>query len=108
MSDKTQKIIDSIKNALMDKPLSISEIAEKSKINWRTAENYLKTLKDLGLVDEREIKNTRTFFYKDKKNYFDLPIKNEDKKLISSIYNQIKKSCLNLFEKEPQKHKYIK
>ena len=52
MSDKTQEIIDSVKCQLMDKPLSVSEISEKLKINWRTAENYLEILKKLDLVKE--------------------------------------------------------
>lgn len=108
MSDKTQEIIDSIKDILMDKPLSISEISEKLKINWRTAENYLEILKRLELVEERNIKNTRTFFYKDKDNYFDLPIKNKDARLISSIYSKIKESCLKLLKKEPTKTQVYK
>ena len=62
MSDKTQEIIDSVKCQLMDKPLSVSEISEKLKINWRTAENYLEILKKLDLVKEINIKNTRTFY----------------------------------------------
>ena len=57
MSDKTQEIIDSIKDILMDKPLSISEISEKLKINWRTTENYLEILETLsGFVKEGKIK----------------------------------------------------
>lgn len=103
MPNKTQKLITSIKNILLDKPSSISEIAEKLEINWRTAENYLEILKNLDLVEEKNIKNTRTFFFKDKDNYFGLPIKNEHSKLISSIYTKIKESCLKLFEKEPTK-----
>lgn len=103
MSDKTQNILDSIKTFLMERPLSISEISEKSNINWRTAENYLEMLRKLGLVEEKEIKNTRTFFYRDKDHYFDLPIKNEDTKLISSIYSRIKETCLKLYGKEPTK-----
>ncbi len=103
MSDKTQKIITSIKDVLSDKPLSISEISEKADINWRTAKHYLKILEKLGLVEEKSIKNTRTFFYKNKDNYFNLPIKEKHSKLISSIYANIKKTCLKLFDKEPTK-----
>lgn len=108
MSDKTKEIINSIKHQLMDQPLSISEISEKLKINWRTAENYLEILKKLELVEERNIKNTRTFFYKDKDNYFDLPVKNKDSKLISSIYSKIKETCLDIYKKEPTKTQVYK
>ena len=78
MADQTAKILENIKIALRDEPLSISEISEKVSINWRTAENNLRILESLGLVFERNIKNRRTFFYKEKNNYFDLPVKNED------------------------------
>lgn len=108
MSDKTQEIVNSIKSQLMDQPLSISEISEKLEINWRTAENYLEILEKLGLVEERNIKNTRTFFYKDKDNYFDLPVKNKDSKLISSIYSKIKEVCLDVYKKEPTKTQVYK
>jgi len=104
MSDKTQKIVDSIKAVLRNKPSSISEITRESKINWRTAENYLEMLKNLEVVEEKIIKNTRTFFYKhNQNNYFDLPIKPKEAKLISSIYSKIKETCLNLYNKEPTK-----
>jgi len=103
MSIKTQDAIDKVRFILMNKPMSISEISFELKINWRTAENYLEILKRLDLVKEKEIKNTRTFFYKDKDNYFKLPIKWKDTKLISSIYSKIKETCLKLYGKEPTK-----
>jgi len=103
MPNKTPDTITSIKKALSDGPMSISEIADKLKINWRTAEHYLRTLKELELVEEYEEKNSRVFFYKDKNNYFSLTIKNKDKKIIDSIYYNIKKYCLEQFNKEPTK-----
>lgn len=103
MADQTAKILESIKIALRDKPLSISEISEKANINWRTAENNLRILESLGLVFERNIKNTRTFFYKEKNNYFDLPVKNEDIKKINTIYYHIKKFCQKFYNQEPTK-----
>lgn len=108
MGDKTSKIIDSIKLVLKEKPLSISEISEKAKINWRTAWHYLEILKNLGLVAEKKIKNTRTFFYKEKENYFELPIKEKDNKKISTIYYNIKKFCSDFYKKEPTKTQIYK
>lgn len=103
MGEKTNEIIDSIKKTLKDGPKSISDISKEAKINWRTAEEYLKLLKNLGLVIEQEIKNTRTFFYKEKKNYFDLPIRKEHSKIISTIYSLIRKFCLDVHKTEPTK-----
>lgn len=103
MGEKATEIVNSIKECLSDGPKSISEISKVLEINWRTAEQYLVLLKNLGLVMEAEVKNTRTFFYKDKDNYFELPVKNKDSKLISSIYCNIKKFCLKFYNKEPTK-----
>src|SRR3989344_1000189 len=103
MADQTAKILENIKIALRDEPLSISEISEKLSINWRTAENNLRILESLGLVFERNIKNRRTFFYKEKNNYFDLPVKNEDIKKINTIYHHIKEFCKKFYNQEPTK-----
>lgn len=108
MGEKTNEIVDSVKKSLREGPKSISDISKEAKINWRTAEEYLKLLKNLDLVTEAEIKNTRTFFYKDKDNYFDLPVKSKDSKLISIVYYYIKKFCLKLYNKEPTKTQVYK
>jgi len=98
-----QQLILKIQDALSYEPLSISEIAKRLDINWRTAEHYLNVLRQLGLVEEIETKHTRAFYKKAKDNYFDLPIKKEDNKKISTIFYYIKKYCMELFDKEPTK-----
>ena len=108
MGEKIKEIINSIQGILREGPKSISEISEKTGITWRTAKQYLQMLKDLNLVGEEDIKNTKTFFYKDNGNYFELPIKKEDNKEISSIYAYIKESCLKFFNKEPTKTQIYK
>ncbi|MBN1214552.1 MAG: helix-turn-helix transcriptional regulator [Candidatus Lokiarchaeota archaeon] len=106
---ETDEIISSIKKVLSEgKPLSISQIAEKTKIDWRTAEHYLSILKNLDLVDELKYKNTRTFYYKDPDNYFKLPVKVKHQKLISTIYYHITGFCKNKFQKEPTKTQVYK
>jgi len=103
------KILNSIIEVLKENPSSISEVSEKTKITWKTAEKYLKILEKLDLVKEKSIKkNSKTFFYKDNDNYFELPIKKEDNNKISSIYHHIKISCLKLFKKEPTKTQIYK
>lgn len=103
MGEKANEVIDSIKNCLREGPRSISDISKEGKINWRTAEQYLELLKNLDIVIESDVKNTRTFFYKDKNNYFNLPVKKRDSKLISTLYSHIKKFCLKFHNKEPTK-----
>lgn len=103
MADKTAQILEQIQIALREGPLSISEVAKQADINWRTAEGNLELLKGLGLVTESTIKNTRTFFLKDKNNYFDIPVKNEDKKKIHTFYTLIRKACQKYFERNPTK-----
>ncbi|MBI2139908.1 ArsR family transcriptional regulator [Candidatus Woesearchaeota archaeon] len=103
MGEKANEIIGSIKKSLSNSPKSISEISKEAEINWRTAEQYLELLKKLGLVIETEIKNTRTFLLRDKDNYFDLPIKEKDQKVISAIYYQTKKFCNESYRKDPTK-----
>lgn len=108
MSEKIDNILNSIKTNLAKKTLSISDIAKTLKINWRTAENHLEKLKNLDIVGEIENKKSRIFFYKDKNNYFEIPIREEDRKKISTIYFEIKKTCLKIFKKEPTKTQVYK
>jgi Fe2+ or Zn2+ uptake regulation protein len=100
MGEKREEIFTAIKKALLDGPKSINEISKKAKINWITAEENLKFLKELGIVGELEIKNTRTFYYKDPENYFKLPIKEKDSETISTYYYHIKKSCQDILKKD--------
>lgn len=108
MGEKTTEIINSIKKSLREGPKSISDISKEAKINWRTAEQNLKLLKSLNLVIEKDIKNTRTFFYQEKNNYFDLPVKAKDSKYISTLYAHIKKFCHKFHNKEPTKTQVYK
>lgn len=102
MGDKTTEIINSIKEKLIQKPCSISDIADRS-MNWRTAEYYLGLMKSLGLVKERIVKNKRVFYYLELENYFKIPVKKSQSKIISSIYAKIKEFCLAIYNKEPTK-----
>jgi len=103
MESKTSKKINSIKDFLKEGPLSISEIAKKADIDWRTAEQYLYLLKKLDLIEEIQNKHTRRFFLKDPNNYFKLPVKKEHEKKISTIYYNIKKFCSKKFGQDPTK-----
>ena len=108
MGEKTKDIVNSIKEILKEGPKSISEISKEIGINWRTAENYLEILENLGLVDEIDNDHTRIYFYKDKNNYFELYVKRKDAKIISSIYHQIKRICQEKFGRDSTKTQVYK
>ncbi len=103
MGEKREEVFKAIKRVLLDGPKSISEISKEANINWRTAEENLTFLKNLGIVKEIEIKNTRTFYYKENDTYFGLPVKENQRKLISTIYYYIKKFSKELLNQEPTK-----
>ena len=80
---------------LKENPCSISDVSKKLGINWRTAKSYLSLLKSLDLVKE----DKNRFFYKDKNNYFHLPVKPKHEKIIRAIYTLINKFA----KREPTK-----
>jgi len=49
---------------LRQHPRSIGEIASALKIGWKTTEQYLLALKDLGLAYEVNMKKQRIFYLK--------------------------------------------
>jgi len=103
MGDTIGNTLSSITTFLLDGPLSISQIATKVDIDWRTAQQYLEMMEKSDLVVKKDIKNTKTYFLKEKKNYFELPIKKSDSKKISTIYRLIKDFCLKKHNQEPTK-----
>ena len=98
-----KKAIKNIIEELKEGPLSISEVARRININWRTAEQYLELLESIGVLIKREIKNTKTYYLKQEDNYFHLPVKKEDEKKINAIYCEIKKHCQKKYGIEPTK-----
>lgn len=98
-----QEIINSIKYCLQSGPKSISDVAEQAKINWRTAEDYLRILESLGIVKEIRLdKKSRTFCLMSN-NLFKLYVRPEDQKYISTVYHYIKQFCKKHYNKDPSK-----
>lgn len=97
-----------IVSILKENPSSINEISKKAKLNWRTAKGYLDLLKQLDLVMDADIKRSKLFFYKDANNYFNLPVKKRDGKIISTIYHYIKKFNMDIYGNEPSKTQVYK
>lgn len=96
-----QDTFSQIRDALLDGPKSINELAEVTDINWRTAKKYLEILAQYGSVEERKVKNTRTFYIKDPDNYFDLPIPQDDATFLASLYAYITEYCNEQLDMEP-------
>lgn len=84
-----QEIIDQLRT----QPLAINELAEKLKLNWRTAKNRLEHLRSLDLVFENEEGNKRVFYLKDKDNYFDLPLTKQQEDIVLAIFSQIRQTA---------------
>lgn len=103
MGEKSKETIRAIIEALKEGSRTITQIAEETDINWRTAESNLEMLKDIGKVFEIQDGKSRFFFLKDDSNYFNLYVKKEDAKRISTIYALISKFCKKLYKHEPTK-----
>lgn len=101
MGDKTSEVVEAIIRSLKDGPKSINQIADSAKIEWRTAESNLELLEKENLVEEKTVKNTRTFIYKDQNNFFKLPIPEKIQEIITAIYTKIREFCLKKYKKEP-------
>ncbi len=91
-----KELIKRILKSVSEAPKSIHEIAQDCESNWGSIKMYLESLKEAGVLLETEIANKRVFSLvqcdKTNKtgNYFDLPIKSEDEKLIDSLFFKIK------------------
>lgn len=108
MGEKSKEIIHAIIEALKEGPRTITQIADEININWRTAESNLEMLKDIGKVFEIQEGKSRFFFLKDDRNYFNLYVKKDDAKRISTIYALISKFCKKLYRHEPTKTQVYK
>ncbi|MBI2129188.1 hypothetical protein HYU07_03020 [Candidatus Woesearchaeota archaeon] len=91
-----KELIKRILKSVSEAPKSIHEIAKDCESNWESIKIYLESLKEAGVLLETEIANKRVFSLvqcdKTNKtgNYFDLPIRSEDEKLIDSLFSKIK------------------
>ncbi|MFT4311044.1 MAG: helix-turn-helix domain-containing protein [Candidatus Woesearchaeota archaeon] len=78
------KIVDELRSG----PKTTRQISDNLKINWATADKYLKYLEGFGRVKSKE--TTRKYFYlKQKENFFDLPLTKEQESKIKKIFEII-------------------
>ena len=91
-----KELIKRILKSVSETPKSIHEIAKDCESNWESIKIYLESLKEAGVLLETEIGNKRVFSIHQRDvtnktgNYFDLPIKDDDEKIIDSLFFKIK------------------
>jgi len=91
-----KELIKRILKSVAQAPKSIHEIAQDCESNWESIKVYLESLKEAGVLQETEIGNKRVFSINQHDvtnktgNYFDLPIKQEDEKIIDSLFFKIR------------------
>ena len=102
-------IIPVIINTLRDGKQTVSRLSKKTKINRVTLAQYIKAFENAGIITS--IKHGRERYIQLRSNpdsHFDLPIKEEDNKTLSTIYAYIKETCIKLYNKEPTKTQVYK
>src|SRR3989344_859025 len=91
-----KELIKRILKSISETPKSIHEIAQDCESNWESIKVYLETLKESRVVQETGIGNKRVFsipLYETPRatgNYFNLPIKESDEKVIESLFAKIR------------------
>ena len=96
-----KELIKRIIKSISENPKSIHEIAQEIESNWESIKLYLESLKDAGVVHETLDGNKRIFSLVDTNalnrngNYFNLPIKSQDEKLINSLFAKIREDWKN-------------
>ncbi|MCK5040567.1 MAG: helix-turn-helix transcriptional regulator [Candidatus Aenigmarchaeota archaeon] len=104
-----KELIKRIIKSISENPKSIHEIAQESESNWESIKMYLESLKDAGVVNETLDGNKRMFSLVDSNvlnrngNYFNLPIKPEDEKLINSLFAKVREDWKTATERHPGK-----
>lgn len=97
-------IIPAILNHLRNGSTTLSELSKDTKINRVTLSLYLDAFKKANLIKKRKNGREQIIFlnhYDD--SYFDLPIRQSDKKEMKTIYAIIRRYCQLEYKKEPTK-----
>ena len=104
-----RELIKRILKSLTHNPRTVQEIARAAESNWGSVGEYLESLKEAGIVVENQIGGKKTFslamrLLKHKsENYFDLPVTEEDKKTISSLFSKIREEWKKATGTDPGK-----
>jgi len=95
-------IITSIMKNLKKGRTTLTKLSKDIKINRITVSQYLTAFEESGLI--RKIPQGREIILELKENpdsYFNLPIYQDDKKTMQTLYAIIRKTCQKIYNKEP-------
>ncbi|MBL7055343.1 helix-turn-helix transcriptional regulator [Candidatus Woesearchaeota archaeon] len=103
------EIIPVVLNALRIGEQTLNQLSKSSKINRVTLSQYISAFEKAGVLKTKKLGRERHIQLRNNPDsYFDLPIKEEDNKKLSTIYSYIKETCLKLYNKEPTKTQVYK
>lgn len=105
-SASSRELVRKIVDQLSPDPQSIQEIADKVEADRQAVTKYLEELEDAGLVKDQKKGRTRKFYissYERKDTYFDLPLDEEDKKVLKTLFGVITRKFREENGKTPSK-----
>ena len=104
-----QEIIPSVINSLRKGEQTLSQLSKSSDINRVTLSQYLSAFESAGIIKTQKAGREKIIQLRNNPDsHFDLPIKEEDNKKLSTIYAYIRETCLTLYNKEPTKTQVYK
>ncbi len=100
---ETKDIITRICAVLKQGNKSITEVAKSAYINWETAQNYLNTLTEAGIL-EKQTQGKKIIYIllqKQENTLFGLPLDKNKQNITNYIFSKIKQKYKKLHNKEP-------
>ncbi len=88
----TRELIGAVAGALSNNPKSISEISKEVDGDRKAVTKYLEELKEAGVAKETQDGRSRKFYiskFENDETYFNLPLSDEQKKILNTIFAEI-------------------
>ncbi len=104
----TRELIGAVAGALSNNPKSISEISKEVEGDRKGVAKYLEELKDAGVAKETQDGRSRKFYiskYEEDDTYFDLPLSEEQRNILETIFAEIEDRYVDRKGKIPSKAK---
>lgn len=97
-------IISGILNAMKQGEQTITQLSKSSGINRITVSQYISAFEEGGIVEVKSQGREKSVLLKNPDDtYFNLPIKEQEKKVMQTIYAIIREHCKKKCSKEPTK-----
>ncbi|MFT4892859.1 MAG: putative transcriptional regulator [Candidatus Nanohaloarchaea archaeon] len=104
----TRELIGAVAGSLSNNPKSISEISEEVEGDRKAVTKYLEELKDAGVAKETKDGRSRKFYiskYEEDNTYFGLPLSEEQRTILNTIFAEIEERYVDRKGKVPSKAK---